>query len=99
MKHTISTTELSGSVGEIVSAVRLRGDCYVVSQRGKEDAALVPRWILDSHEQSRRRVSEIIRQVAASSNLTEDEAMNVALAEVRGYREEKDKRTTSPESV
>lgn len=95
MKQSISTTELKRSIGEVVSTVRLRGDCYVISQRGKEEAALVPIHVLESYERSRKRVAEIMDEAAASADLSEEEAMRIALEEVAASRAERRQRRGS----
>ena len=86
MKQTISTTELKKSVGEYVSSVRLRGDCYVIEQRGKEGAALVPIAVLRAYERKRHRAAAIMDAVAEASDMSEAEAMALANQEVTAVR-------------
>lgn len=86
MRRTISTSDLRKSAGKYVDAVKLRGDRYIIEQRGKECAALVPLEILQGIEVSRQRVAEIMKNVAEGSDLDEDEAMEVALSEVDAAR-------------
>ncbi len=54
MSKSITTTELKTQVGELVNRVRLTGESYIVNQRGKPVAALVPLYMLEKHEQARR---------------------------------------------
>jgi antitoxin (DNA-binding transcriptional repressor) of toxin-antitoxin stability system len=42
MKKNISTQNLKTHVGEVVDAVRLRGDRYIIERRDKPIAAIVP---------------------------------------------------------
>jgi prevent-host-death family protein len=95
MTKTISATELKASIGEHVNAVRFRGDTFLVTQRGKEVAALVPIHVLKSFEASRRRMVEIMEQMGKGNNLTEDEAMRIALEEVHAARREKRERANA----
>ena len=63
VKRTISTQELKGRIGELVDAVRLRGDRYIVERRGKPVAALVPLAVNESYERDRHRLFDLIDEV------------------------------------
>lgn len=63
VKRTISTQELKGRIGELVDAVRLRGDRYIVVRRGKPVAALVPLAVNESYERDRQMLFELIDEV------------------------------------
>lgn len=89
MKRTISTRELRAGIGEVVNTVRLRGDSYVIEQRGKPQAALIPLHIYENLERDRRWFAEFMNDVAESADMTEEEAMKFALAEVAAHRAEK----------
>ena len=70
MEHSIYTTKPSSAVGEYMNVVCLRG---------KEGAALMPRWIL-----SGTRVNEIMHEIASTIDMTEDEAMKTRLGRDTG---------------
>lgn len=87
MRKVITTTELKAGAGEYVNAARLRGDCYVIAQRGKEGAALVPLHVLENYERTRARVAGFMEKVA-QANADEDPeeiqaAINQAVKDVR----------------
>ncbi|MBN1868934.1 type II toxin-antitoxin system Phd/YefM family antitoxin [Candidatus Sumerlaeota bacterium] len=60
MQKSISTQELKTHVGEVVDAVRLRGDRYVIERRGKAVAAIVPLCVNESDRRNRSRLFELI---------------------------------------
>lgn len=63
MRHTISTTDLINAVGEIVNTVRLRGDCYLVSQRARKRRRSFPARSLRA---TRRAGNTLLRSRAKS---------------------------------
>lgn len=63
MKKIISTQDLKARIGEVMDAVRLRGDRYVITRRGKPVAALVPLYINASYERNRERLFKVIDEV------------------------------------
>lgn len=79
IRKTISTTELKSGAGEFVNAARLRGDCYVIAQRGKEGAALVPLHVLESYERNRARAGEIMESVAEANRGEDPQAIQEAI--------------------
>jgi prevent-host-death family protein len=96
MQRNISTQELKTRIGEVVDAVRLRGDRYIVQRRGKPVAALVPLHINVNYEQDRRELFALMRSVAQRNRAVPDAdveaAIDQALAEVRQPQRKKRRR-------
>ncbi|MEQ8820973.1 MAG: type II toxin-antitoxin system prevent-host-death family antitoxin [Sumerlaeia bacterium] len=90
MEKTISTRDLRATVGEIINTVRLRGDTYLVEQRGKPQAALVPLHIYEAYQNNRKRLVELMDTVAERNADRDPEeieaAIDEAVAEVRAGR-------------
>jgi prevent-host-death family protein len=63
MRKNISTQDLKTHVGEVVDAVRLRGDRYIIERRGKPVAAIVPLSVNESDERQRGRFFELLDAV------------------------------------
>ena len=90
MKKNISTQDLKTHVGEIVDAVRLRGDRYIIERRGKAVAAIVPLSVSENDERQRRRFFELLQgirqqnQDVTASQL--EDAIAQAVAERRGRK-------------
>ncbi len=89
MKQTVTASQFEKSIGEIMKSVRARGECYVVSSRGREPVAVVPLHVLESYERSRQCAADIMEKVAAGSGLTSEEAEQVAKDEVAAARKER----------
>ena len=64
MQKTISTQELKTRIGEIMDAVRLRGDHYVIQRRGKPVAAVVPLSVQERDLHARERLFALMDQVS-----------------------------------
>jgi prevent-host-death family protein len=94
MHKEISTQELRASIGEIMDAVRHRGDRYVVRRRGKPVAAVVPLSMLEINQQNRRRLVELTERVSGRNNDISEEEFNrlidKAIAEVRSEKRSKE---------
>ena len=94
MKRTISTQELKGRIGELVDAVRLRGDRYIVERRGKPVAALVPLAVNESYERDRLRLFDLIDEVHEQNRGLPPEKIDKAVAQAvaqarRGKRKQR----------
>ncbi len=87
MKQTVSMEDLKASAGEIVNAVRLRGDRYIVSRYGKPAAAVVPLRVLEAYERNRERLFKVIDEVRAQNAGKDPEALeNLVSEEVSAVR-------------
>lgn len=90
MKKNISTQDLKTHVGEVVDAVRLRGDRYIIERRGKPVAAIVPLSVSENDERQRRRFFELLQTMRQQSqdvpaDIMED-AISEAVDEVRSHK-------------
>lgn len=79
MQKTISTQSLKARVGEIVDAVRLRGDRYIIQRRGKPVAALVPLHVNDDQDQKRKELFALIRSVHEKNREIPEEKIQEAI--------------------
>ncbi len=75
MQKSVTTQGLKTAIGEIVDAVRLRGDRYVIERRGKPVAALVPIQALRAMEHGRKRLFALMEEVASRNIDTPDEEL------------------------
>ncbi|MFQ5789936.1 MAG: type II toxin-antitoxin system Phd/YefM family antitoxin [Acidobacteriota bacterium] len=93
MRKSISTQELKSRVGEVVDAVRLRGDRYVIVRRGKPVAAIVPLSVNESYERKRTELIALMNDVASRNRRIPaeriEEAIEQAVGEVRRRRRRK----------
>jgi prevent-host-death family protein len=92
MKKNISTQDLKTHVGEVVDAVRLRGDRYIIERRGKPVAAIVPLSVSENDERQRRRFFELLQTVRQQNQNVPaeqvEDAITQAVAERRGRKRE-----------
>jgi prevent-host-death family protein len=87
MTKSISTQDLQTHMGEVVDAVRLRGDRYIIGRRGKPVAAIVPLSVCENDERQRRRFFDLLRTVHQENEDVPpqplDDAIAQAVAETR----------------
>lgn len=89
MSEKVSTMDVRARIGDMLNRVALRHDEFIIERKGKPLAALVP---VQRLEQMRRFAREhalgfLERQKEGSGNLLSDEeAMDVALAAQRAAR-------------
>ena len=97
MEKTITTRDLRNTIGEIVNTVRLRGDTYLIEQRGKTEVALVPLHIYENFRNNRKALVSLMETIAErNKRRTEaeiDRDIELAIAEVRSTRDYKNKKT------
>jgi prevent-host-death family protein len=96
MQKNISTQELKIHVGEVVDAVRLRGDRYIIERRGKAVAALVPLSVNEKDERDRQALFNLIEEIAERNRNVPAEkietAIKQAISEVRRSKRNQNKR-------
>lgn len=96
MRKNISTQDLKIHIGEVVDAVRLRGDRYIIERRGKAVAAIVPLTVNENDERNRLRLFDLIETVHKKNNEIPpeqiDAAINQAIGEVRQQKRRQGKR-------
>jgi prevent-host-death family protein len=89
MSEKVSTMDVRARIGDMLNRVSLRHDEFIIERKGKPVAALVP---VERLEQMRRFAREhalefLERQKEGSGNqLSDEEAMNVALESQRVAR-------------
>lgn len=90
MPRRMSTQEFKNSLGESVNSVRFGNEPIILQQRGKDAVAVVPLWVLENQERARRRVFEIMEQVANAHADMDPEAIDQLVnEEIAAYRAEK----------
>lgn len=96
MRKNISTQDLKIHIGEVVDAVRLRGDRYIIERRGKAVAAIVPLTVNENDERNRRRLFDLIENVHRKNRDVPpeqiDAAIHQAVSEVRRSKRRQSKR-------
>ena len=94
MEKTIPAFEARRQFGKMIREVESKGDSYIVQRHGEPVAAVVPLRIYENAKRRRERFSEILREAQANSrrnfpDMTEDEAMELALEAVAAVRAER----------
>ena len=95
MAEKVSTMDVRARIGDMLNRVALRHDEFIIERKGKALAALVP---VERLEQMRRAARQGIgdllerQKLGPGSKLSEEEAMEVALAAQREARAELRKR-------
>ncbi len=87
MSTKISTADVRLRIGDLLNRVALRGDEFVIERKGKPMAALVS---VERLEQLRRVARQGLLEfltTPAESDLTDDEAMKLALEGQRWARD------------
>lgn len=94
MRKSVSTQELKTHIGEIVDAVRLRGDRYVIVRRGKPVAVLVPVSVNDAFERKRRELFTLMNEVSSRNARIPakkiDDVIERAVSEVRSRKSKRE---------
>ncbi len=104
MTEKVSTMDVRARIGDMLNRVALRHDEFIIERKGKALAALVP---VERLEQMRRTARQGIRdflerqEQGPGSKLSDEEAMEIALAAQREAREElrKGKRARRPKQA
>ncbi len=90
MQKTVTTQGLKSGMGDIVDAVRLRGDRFVINRGGKAVAALVPIHAFRAMERCRERLIELMNEVASRNVDKGDRGIErVIVEEVRAVRKQR----------
>lgn len=63
MEKTISIEDARKKLGDLVDGVRIKGDLYIISKKGKPAAAIVPLEIAKKHEESKKTLLRLIKEV------------------------------------
>ena len=97
MRKNISTQDLKTHIGEVVDAVRLRGDRYIIERRGKAVAAIVPLSVHENDERNRRRFFDLIETIHQKNRDVPPEQIETAIAQAIA-QVRREKRRQSPRS-
>jgi len=86
---TMSAWEARRNFGKLLNEVTRNRQPVIVESHGEPVAAVVPLHILESYRRAGDRLEEIASAAAARANLTEEEAMEIAIREIAAYHAEK----------
>ncbi len=96
MTERVSTMDVRARIGDMLNRVALRHDEFIIERKGQPLAALVP---VERLEQMRRFARQHAltfleqQQEGPGEQLTDDEAMKVALGAQRSVRRQRPKAT------
>ena len=86
---TMSAWEARRNFGKLLNDVTRSRQSVIVESHGEPVAAVVPLHVLDYYRRAGERFLELMDKAAAHANLSEEEAMEIALREVAAHRAEK----------
>jgi len=86
MEREIAAFEARRSFGKLLSEVAAKGDRYVVERHGEPVAAVVPMQVYEQWKRRREAFFERMEATARRANMSEDDAMALALEAVREVR-------------
>ena len=78
MEKKIGITQAREMLGELVEQVQYQGNAYIINRNGKPAAAIVPMDVYESWKRERKAFFDTIRQAQSQSNLTSEEADELA---------------------
>ena len=99
MTEKVSTMDVRARIGDMLNRVALRHDEFIIERKGKPLAALVPIERLDQMRRfARQHALEFLERQKGGSGeqLSDDEAMDVALEAQRAVRRQLRKRKPRP---
>ena len=86
MERRVAAFEARRSFGKIIGQGVARGDCFVVERHGEPVAAVVPIEVYDQWKRSREELVQRWQQIAEQSNLSTEDADELADEAVRSIR-------------
>ena len=87
MTEKVSTMDVRQRIGDLLNRVALRHDEFIIERKGKALAALVPVERLEQMRRAARRgLRDWFERQKASEQLSDKEAMDLALAAQRSSR-------------
>ncbi|MBE9546486.1 MAG: type II toxin-antitoxin system Phd/YefM family antitoxin [Proteobacteria bacterium] len=63
MEKTLGVEEARKNLGYLVDDVRMRGEFYIISKKGKPAAAIVPLEVARKHQESKKALLRMIEEV------------------------------------
>lgn len=84
----MSAWEARRNFGKLLNEVTRNDRPVVIESHGEAVAAMVPIHVLDNLESEREHFFETMQQASERANLSEEEAMELAIQEIAEYRAE-----------
>jgi len=81
MEKILSIEEARKSLGHLVDGVRMRGDFYIISKKGKPSAAIVPIEIAERHQESKKALLLMIEEVHEKNKTKRPEEIEALISE------------------
>ncbi len=63
MEKAISVEDARKRLGDLLDGVRLKGNLYIISKKGKPAAAIVPLEVARRYEESKKALLSLIKEV------------------------------------
>jgi prevent-host-death family protein len=95
MVKTISAWEARRNFGKLLNEVSGKQRTIFIESHGEPKSAMVPVSVAEAYERERHQFFDTARAIAARIDVSEEEAMEVALAEVAAQRAAVANRTPS----
>lgn len=89
MEKVIAAFEVRRQLGKVLDDVIARGDSYIVERHGEAVAAVVPIKLYEQWKRSRDAFFDRMAEMAATAQMSEDEAMALALEAQQAVRAER----------
>jgi len=93
-EKNVASFEARRHFGELIDGVKA-GEKFVITEHGKQVAAVVPLTVYENWKKEREEAFQtmfaIMDEASAHANLSEEEAMQLALEAVAAVRAEKNK--------
>lgn len=97
-EKTIAAYEARRQFGKMIREVEVSGDSYVVERHGEPVAAVVPLRVYEQWKRQRDEFLAILHKAQQNANMSEEEAMELALDAVAEVRAEmKAEREANPQ--
>ena len=89
MEKVIAAFEVRRQFGKVLNDVIAKGDSYIVERHGEAVAAVVPIKLYEQWKRSRDAFFDRMAEMAATAQMSEDEAMALALEAQQAVRAER----------
>jgi prevent-host-death family protein len=87
MERTIDAGDAVRQMDDLLADVVTRGDRLIVERQGTRVAAVIPIALYDEWMGPRKETARLLREMAEQADMTEDDAMELAIEAVRAVRE------------
>ena len=89
MEKVIAAFEVRRQFGKVLNDVIAKGNSYIVERHGEAVAAVVPIKLYEQWKRSRDAFFDRMAEMAATAQMSEDEAMALALEAQQAVRAER----------